>query len=53
MLPEFTLTARADTAWMFDFDNNRWFYYDADQGRMLDHGPTKKNRVEGGLRRRI
>ena len=57
MLTEFIETNRVDTAWMLDFDNEQWFYYDSDNGKLLNHQPaevvTRRGTFEGGLRRRI
>ena len=50
MLPRFIANSRVNTAWMYDFDNERWFYFDHEHGRLLNAQPT---RFEGGLRRRI
>ena len=55
MLPEFLSTNRVNTAWMYDHDNQAWYYYDAGSGKLLDHEPivTKRGTIEHGLRRRI
>ena len=55
MLPAFVSTARVDTAWMYDHDNETWYYYDPNAGKMLDHEPvaSKRGLREHGLRRRI
>jgi hypothetical protein len=50
MLPDFVSTHRVDTAWMLDHDNQRWFYYDVENGRMLDHEPTPRKRVKSWRR---
>jgi hypothetical protein len=55
MLPEFIETKRVNTAWLLDFDNQQWFFFDSDNGRLLNDQPrtTKRGTVEDGLRRRI
>ena len=55
MVPEFISTERVNTPWLYDHDNQRWFYYDANAGKLLDHQPivSKRGTIEHGLRRRI
>lgn len=54
MLPDFLARGRVGTAWMLDYDNGQWFWYNVDQGTLSNTGPsTKRNTFEGGLRRRI
>jgi hypothetical protein len=57
MLPAFTEKDRVDSPWFYDFDNDQWFWYDAENARFLNAPPkplVKVNgRFEGGLWRRI
>ena len=49
MLPAFISMGRVNSAWMYDHDNEQWFYFDHENGRLLTQPPR---RFEGGLWRR-
>ena len=38
MFPSFT--GRLDTAWLLDWDNRRWYYYNPETGKLLNQKPS-------------
>jgi hypothetical protein len=39
MLPNFLEAERIGTGWFLDWDNRRWFYYNAQTGQMMNQPP--------------
>ena len=55
MVPEFEAHDRINEPWFLDWDNDKWYYHDAESGQILDHKPIVVPKVDesGWPRRRV
>lgn len=42
MLPEFIATERFDSAWLLDWDDRTWYYYNPETGTLDDSEPNRR-----------